>query len=197
MRKLQANIQNTHQIRPITRSDIAGPAFLALIPLGVIVTLLTSQVGGPGYPIIFAVLLVAFVTFLERAIWLQKMRKSHDLILNPRAFAPERIGFLGLTIVIAMFATGYATQQTEVSTEGSFVKWVGALLTTIPLLEMVVGSWGQLQVLERPNSHEEYKCELNKIPTVTDDVSTDIEEERRDYSQTVVEAWHPFGCIKL
>lgn len=102
MRKLQTNIQNTHQIRPITRSDIAGPAFLALIPLGVIVTLITNQVGGPGYPIIFAVLLVAFVTFLERAIWLRKRRKSHDLILNPRAFAPERIGFLGLTIVIAI-----------------------------------------------------------------------------------------------
>lgn len=132
-------------VKVIGWREVAKPAGVAFIPFCVLANAAVSQSNGPGYPIIYSILLISFVTFVYRAVWLARRCKTHALVANAKTFAPERFAYLGLVIAIVMVVIAYMTGQTEVSSSSNMTQWVAGLLTTVPLLEVFGGNWGQLQ----------------------------------------------------
>lgn len=139
--------------KPIGGSDVLKSAGVAVIPFAVLVIAAVEQRSGPGYPIVYSVLLVALVTFGYRASWLFCRRRTHVLVSNVKSFAPERFAYLGLVIAAVMVAIAFITGQTKVSSTSNMTQWMAGLVTTVPLLEVFGGSWGQLQA--RPISSDE------------------------------------------
>lgn len=133
--------------------DVLKPAGVVTIPFGVLVNAAAEQSIGPGHPIIYSVLLVALVTFSYRAIWLARRCGTHVLVCDAKSFTPERFAFLGFVIATVTVMIAFMTGQTIISSDSTMTEWVAGLLTTVPLLEVFGGSWGQLQA--RPISSDE------------------------------------------
>lgn len=145
--------------RVIGWREVIKPAGVAFIPFCVLVNAAISQSNGPGYPIIYSILLISIVTFAYRAGWLALRCKTHVLVANAKTFAPERFAYLGLVIASVMVVIAFMTGQTVVSSSSNMTQWVAGLLTTVPLLEVFGGNWGQLQAQLVPNDEVEQGAE--------------------------------------